>query len=140
MSYVAYGTASVCMILLRKPLIGLYTGLSPEAAAITAELILIHMIPGIFIYTLSFFIVSPLRAANDGTYCMCVSILSMAIFRLGMAQILCVQLGWGARGVYCAMVADWICRSICFTIRWYSGAWKKKCGLATPKPAKIKTA
>ena len=91
------------------------------------------MIPGIFIYALSFYIVSPLRAANDGAYCMWVSVLSMAIFRLTLAQILCVNMGWGAKGVYCAMVVDWVCRSICLTIRWYSGAWKKKCNLAPQK-------
>ena len=129
MSYVAYGAAAIAMIILRRPLVGLYTGLSPEAAQLATELILIHMIPGIFIYALSFYIVSPLRAANDGAYCMWVSILSMAIFRLTLAQILCVNLGWGAKGVYCAMVVDWVCRSICLTIRWYSGAWKKKCKL-----------
>lgn len=129
MCYASNGIAAIGMLLLRHQLVGLYTGLSEEAAILAAELICIHLIPGILLYTPSFFIASPLRAANDGAYCMWISILSMVIFRLTLAQILCVQLGMGAKGVYYAMVADWVCRSICFTWRWCRGRWKKKCGL-----------
>ena len=35
-------------------------------------------------------------------------------------------MGWGAVGVWWAMVIDWVCRSICFIGRFVSGAWKKK--------------
>jgi len=133
MCYLSNGIAAIAMLLLRNQLIGLYTGLSPEAAKLTAELMCIHLIPGILLYTPSFYIASPLRAANDGTYCMIVSILSMVLFRLTLAQILCVNLEMGAKGVYFAMVSDWLCRSICFTIRWYGGFWKKKCGLMQNK-------
>lgn len=129
MCYLANGIAAVTVLLLRKPLVGLYTGLSPEAVALATQLMCIHLIPGLLLYTPSFFIASPLRAANDGTFCMVVSILSMVIFRLTLAQILCVNLGWGAVGVSVAMVTDWVCRSVCFAWRWYSGAWKKKCAL-----------
>ena len=130
MGYIAYGAAAGIMLLLRKNLIGLYSGLSPEAAVLAAELMCINLIPGIILYTPSFYIASPLRAANDSAYCMWISVFSMAVFRLTLAQILCVNLGWGAKGVLYAMVADWLCRSICFIWRWCSGAWKKKCGLA----------
>ena len=51
---------------------------------------------------------------------------TMVVFRLTLAQILCVNAGWGALGVWWAMTADWVCRSVCFTWRWCSGAWKKK--------------
>ncbi len=130
MCYISNGIAAVTVLLLQKPLVGLYTGLSPEAAELAMKLMCIHLIPGLLLYTPSFYIASPLRAANDGTFCMWVSVLSMIIFRLSLAQILCVNLGWGAIGVSVAMVTDWLCRSICFVLRWYSGAWKKKCGLA----------
>ena len=130
--YVVYGIAAFGMLLFRRNLISLYTGLSPEAAELTAELMCIHLIPGIFLYGTSFFIPSPLRAANDGAFCMWVSVASMIIFRLTLAQIMCVNMGMGAKGVAFAMVTDWVCRSLCFTWRWFSGAWKKKCGL-TPR-------
>lgn len=137
MCYLSHCIASAPMLLFRNFFIGLYTGLSPEAANLAAKLMFIHLIPGLLLYTPSFFITAPLRASNDGTFCMTVSVLSMVIFRLTLAQILCVNLGWGAVGVSVAMVADWVCRSICFVWRWHSGAWRKKCGLSPDK--KIQT-
>lgn len=130
MSYAANGIIAIITMVFRKTLVGLYTGLSPEASTLTAELMCIHLIPGLLLYIPSFFIPSPLRAANDSAFCMWVSVLSMVIFRLTLAQILCVNLGFGAPGVWYAMIVDWICRSICFTWRWYSGIWRKKCGLS----------
>jgi Na+-driven multidrug efflux pump len=118
------------MILARRQLLGLYTGLSAKSVDLAAELMCIHLGVGLFLYPLGFLITGPLRAANDSAFPMWVSILSMAIFRLTLAQILCVQLGWGAPGVWWAMIVDWVCRSVCFVWRWHGGYWKKKCGLA----------
>ena len=130
--YIGNAAAAVAMVLLRYPLLGLYSGLSPESTELAAKLMCIHLLPSIALYPLSFMLTGPLRAANDSAFPMWVSILSMAVFRLTLAQILCVNLGWGAKGVWYAMVVDWVCRSVCFTWRWHSGAWKKKCGLAEP--------
>jgi len=127
LSYAFNGVGSIIMVLLRYPLLGLYQSLSPATVNLAAELMCIHLLPSILLYPLSFLITGPLRAANDSVFPMWVSILSMAIFRLSLAQILCVNLGWGAPGVWWAMVADWVCRSVCFTWRWHSGAWKKHC-------------
>ena len=67
-----------------------------------------------------------LRAANDVRFTMVVSVLSMAIWRLGFSYLLGVRMGYGAIGVWIAMVVDWICRSICFVWRFKSGVWKTK--------------
>ena len=128
--YVCNAVAAVAMILLRYPLLHLYKDLSPETVTLAAQLMCIHLGMGIVLYPLSFMLTGPLRAANDSVFPMWVSILSMVIFRLTLAQIFCVNLGWGAPGVWWAMIVDWVCRSTCFSIRWLSGAWKKKCGLA----------
>jgi len=128
-SYIAHAVFAALTVIFRVPLIHLYDKLEPQTVELAAELLCIHLIPAIFLYPLSFFISGPLRAANDSAFPMWVSILSMAIFRLTLAQILCVNLGMGAPGVWWAMIVDWVCRSICFTWRWYSGTWKKKCGL-----------
>ena len=132
-SYIAHAVFAIATVIFRIPLIHLYKKLEPKTVELTAELLCIHLIPAIFLYPLSFFITGPLRAGNDSAFPMWVSILSMAIFRLSLAQILCVELEMGAPGVWYAMLVDWVCRSICFTWRWYSGAWKKKCGLDHPK-------
>lgn len=131
--YISYAAGCILMIAFRYQVLGLYVDLSPETVALAADLICIHLGVGIFLYPLSFFLTGPLRAASDSAYPMWVSIISMAVFRLTLAQILCVNLGWGAKGVWYAMVVDWVCRSVCFTWRWFSGTWKKKCGLATVK-------
>ena len=105
-------------------LLGLYT-LSPETAKLSAELVWIHCGCGILFWPLAFVLPNALRAANDVRFTMMVSVISMLVWRLGFSQILCVQLGWGARGVWWAMIIDWICRLLCFVIRFASGAWKK---------------
>ena len=125
--YLAHGIAAALVVLFRFQLLGIYNNLSPETVELAADLVCIHLIPAIALYPLSFLITGPLRAANDSAFPMWVSIFSMVIFRLSLAQILCVELEMGAVGVWLAMLVDWVCRSICFTVRWHSGAWKKKC-------------
>ncbi|MGN1191404.1 MAG: MATE family efflux transporter, partial [Dorea sp.] len=34
--------------------------------------------------------------------------------------------GMGVFGVWVAMVIDWLFRTICFMIRYFSGKWRKK--------------
>ena len=80
----------------------------------------------ILLWPASFVLPNALRAANDVKFTMVTSILSMAIWRLGFSYLLCVRMGWGAVGVWIAMVIDWVCRSICFVGRFVSGVWKKK--------------
>ena len=89
-------------------------------------LVQIHAGSGLFLWPASFVLPNALRAANDVKFTMVVSVLSMAIWRLGFSYLLCVRMGWGAVGVWIAMVIDWVCRVICFVARMKSGAWKTK--------------
>ena len=68
-----------------------------------------------------------LRAANDVKFTMGVSIFSMMVWRLGFSYILCVQMELGAIGVWIAMVVDWVCRLLCFVVRFLRGSWRKHC-------------
>ena len=123
------GATAVIMILLRYQLIGIYENLAPETVELAANLILIHLGGMIFLFPTSFFLGSPLRAANDTVYTMAVGVTSMLLLRLVLARFLCVNLGWGAIGVWLAMVCDWVARSLFFGIRYITGGWKKKCGM-----------
>ena len=129
MSYLLFGVVSCLIFVLRRQVVSLYTGLSPEAAALTRNLLAIYLLSGIVFYIPSFTTPALLRAANDGTFVMWVSIISMMTFRLSLAWILCVHLAWGAPGVIIATVIDWVSRSIFFTWRWNRGGWKAKCNL-----------
>ena len=124
-SYIAMGLSNGAILLFLSKLIGIYA-LSGETMALSITLVRIHAGCAILLWTLSFVLPNALRAANDVRFTMIVSILSMAVWRLGFSYLLCVRLGWGAVGVWIAMIIDWICRVTCFVARFRSGAWKTK--------------
>jgi len=129
-AYAIGGTLAILSIIFRYPMISIYSSLSPETVELTAQLMMIHLVGLVVCYASSFCLNATLQAANDTLYVMIVGIASMMVIRLGLAQLLCVELGWGAVGVWAAMVMDWLCRSVLFLVRLRSGVWKKKCGLA----------
>ncbi len=124
--YVGQIVLNAILFIFRYPFIGIFQNLSPETVELAAELLCIYLPCATLIYPLAFLLPSFLRAASDSAYPMYASISSMAIFRLSLALILCVNLGWGAKGVWWAMIADWVCRATLFSARWLSGGWKKK--------------
>ena len=124
-AYVTMGLFNGAILLFLRPVVGIYA-LSGETMELAIILVIIHAGCAIFLWPLSFVLPNALRAANDVKFTMVVSILSMACWRLGFSYLLCVRLGWGAIGVWIAMVLDWICRVSCFVARFHSGAWKAK--------------
>lgn len=122
--YLAQGASNAVVLLLLPYLLQLYT-LSAETAALARVLVLIHAGCAILFWPASFVLPNALRAANDVRFTMVVSIFSMAAWRLGFSYILCVRFGWGAVGVWAAMVMDWVFRVVCFVARFATGAWQK---------------
>lgn len=120
----------VCMIavnsviLLTMPWVLQIYNLSGETLRLAAILVLIHDGFAMVMWPISFCLPNALRAANDVRYTMWVAILSMWIFRIGGSFVLGQWMGWGAIGVWIAMVLDWICRIICFLSRWVGGKWQ----------------
>lgn len=99
--------------------------LTPETLETATILIRIHSIAAIFLYPESFMLTNTLRAAADVKYPMVISILSMWIWRVGFSYVLGIYFNLGVVGVWIAMITDWLCRSICFGLRFHSGIWKK---------------
>ena len=124
-SYIAMGLSNGAILLFLHKLISIYA-LSGETMVLSETLVRIHAGFAILLWTLSFVLPNALRAANDVKFTMLVSILSMAVWRLGFSYLLCVRMGWGAVGVWIAMIIDWMCRVTCFVIRFRSGVWKNK--------------
>ena len=124
--YLVQGAANAAVLLLLPRLLGMYT-LSDETWRLAWLLVMIHAGSGILLWPAGFVLPNALRAANDVKFTMCVSILSMAVWRLGLSYVLCVQMEMGAVGVWIAMVVDWVCRVSCFVGRFASGTWRKKC-------------
>ena len=123
---IAQGASNMLILVFLPQLVGLYSSLSPEARELAIVLVRIHAGCSILLWPASFVLPNALRSANDVRFTMLVSIASMAIFRVFVSWILCVQLGYGALGVWIAMVADWICRVAFFVGRTLSGKWKTK--------------
>ena len=99
--------------------------LSQEAIQLAALLVLIHNGCAMLIWPISFTLPNALRAANDVKFTMVVSIFSMWMFRIMFSYILGLWLGWGAVGVWIAMIMDWIFRALCFLWRFCRGKWIK---------------
>ncbi len=126
--FIAYGISVLAI-----PAITFVYGLSVETAETTAQLILICAAFGIFFWPTSFALPNMLRAAGDVIFTMVVGIVSMCVFRIAMAILLGGFLGMGVVGVWLAMVADWIVRTLLFVIRYRRGKWIEKANLDSMK-------
>lgn len=123
LTYLINGLCCAAVILTMPLTLKLY-GLSDETLRLAAVLVLIHDGCAIVLWPSAFTLTNVLRAANDVKFPMVASILSMVILRLGGGYILSVVLGYGAAGIWIAMVMDWIARVVCFVGRYRSGKWK----------------
>lgn len=123
-TYALQGLSNGLILIFLKQLVGLYSSLSPETVQLSILLVTIHAGSAIFMWPLAFVLPNALRAANDVRFTMVVSIGSMIAWRISFSWLLCVQLGWGAVGVWIAMIIDWVCRIAFFIGRLISGKWK----------------
>ncbi len=114
------------IILLSLPWVLQLYGLSPETTELTYKLVMIHNGMAILLWPAAFVLPNMLRACNDVRFTMVVSVFSMVTFRIGLSFVIGVHMGYGAIGVWYAMVLDWIFRSICFVLRYLSGIYRKK--------------
>lgn len=124
-AHAAMFLTNILIILLLPVIIYIYN-LSPETGAIARKIITYHAILSTLIWPMSFTLPNTLRAANDVEFCMCVSIISMWIFRIGFSYILANNIGWGVFGVWVAMTIDWAVRSLFFLLRYRGRKWTKK--------------
>lgn len=122
---ITYLIFAICCLatILATPLVLKIYSLSPEALALGKTLIFIHNFSAMVFWPLSFTMPNVLRAANDVRYPMVCSIASMMLLRLGSGYVLAVVFQMGAIGIWIAMVGDWLCRGILFTLRFASGRW-----------------
>ena len=125
-SYLSMAVCNVLIIVFVEDLISLYSSLSPETVELTKTLVIIHESCAILLWAAAFVLPNALRAANDVRFTMWVGVGSMVAFRILGSWILCVQMEWGAIGVWIAMIIDWVCRTTFFVTRMISGKWQSK--------------
>ena len=122
----SYGALAVCCGLLwalLPKILGMYH-LSAATEELTTQMVLAHTLGAVLIWSLTFVLPASMRAAGDVRFAMIVSIVSMWVFRVMAAYLFANQLGFGALGVWIAMLCDWLFRAIVFSVRWLSGRWK----------------
>ena len=125
-TYLAQGVTNAMIVLFVGNLVDFYSALAPETRALAMRLSTIHASLAILFWPVSFVLPNALRAANDVKFTMWVGIGSMLACRILGSWVLCVHFGWGATGVWIAMVTDWVCRTSFFVPRMVSGKWKTK--------------
>lgn len=123
--YAVLAVMSVLLSLLAKPLIDLY-GISAQASMLARNLILIYSAMTIVFWPLSFIIPYVFRAASDVRYTTTVSMLSMWFCRVALSYIFVLRFDLGLSGVWYAMFADWIVRTVFFVARFFGDKWLEK--------------
>ena len=125
-TYIAQGLTNLLIVIFVGNLVDFYSALAPETRALAMRLSTIHASLAILFWPVSFVLPNALRAANDVKFTMWVGIFSMLACRIIGSWVLCVHFGWGATGVWIAMITDWVCRTAFFVPRVVSGKWKTK--------------
>ena len=122
----ALGTVTNGAILLLLPVILRFYALTPETENLAALLVLIHCGFGILMWPAAFTLPGALRAANDATTVMVISVCSMLVFRVAFSVIFGIYFDMGAIGVWIAMIFDWIFRLLMFILRYKRGRWRER--------------
>ena len=110
-------------IILSLPLTLRLYDLSDEAISLAFVLTVIHDGFAMLLWPSAFTLSNALRAANDVRYTMIVSVSSMIVFRVGLSLVFALGLGYGAIGVFAAMVVDWVFRTVLFVVRYRRAKW-----------------
>lgn len=113
------------LIFLSMPLIAAAYGLPAETLALVKRIIMVLAVGATTVWPTGFNLPNTLRAANDGQFCMRVSLFSMWTFRVCGGHIL-AHAGLGVLGVWVAMCIDWVFRTICFVSRYRGTRWQEK--------------
>lgn len=123
-AYLVMGVINVIIIFLIPFILKLY-GISEEPARIATELIIYHCVLASLIWPTSFALPNALRAASDVKFTMWVSLVSMWVWRIGFSYVLAIFFDLGVFGIWIAMTIDWLCRSICFVVRFHKEKYRR---------------
>ena len=111
------------VLLLVIPAVAGWFSLSAEALAMCVTVVRWFSVFSVFFWAGSFTLPNALRSGGDAKFTMLVSIVSMWTFRVVLSYFFVLQLHMGLTGVWFGMFIDWICRCMCFGIRFIRGKW-----------------
>ena len=119
------GVMSLIMLPSRGLLIRAFN-LDPASVVFFNPIFITLVIFSPIFWPFSFILPSALRAVGDVKYTMMVSVATMWGFRLMLAYVIGVALGFGLMGVWIGFYVDWAARSVLFFIRLRRKKWMKK--------------
>ena len=108
------------------PTVAVWFSLSAEALAMCVTVVRWFSVFSVFFWAGSFTLPNALRSGGDAKFTMLVSIVSMWTFRVVLSYFFVLQLHMGLTGVWFGMFIDWICRCLCFGIRFLRGKWMEQ--------------
>ncbi|MBR1586093.1 MAG: MATE family efflux transporter [Clostridia bacterium] len=123
--YLSVFPLNALLFFLPEPFVNLFS-LEAAGVPVAVEILRVYAVCSIATWALSFGMPNFLRAAGDAKFTMAVSIVSMLTLRLGASYALVYGLNMGLLGVWVAMHADWVLRSVCFCIRFAGTKWLDK--------------
>jgi putative MATE family efflux protein len=117
-------TVDVLVILLRHPLVSLFTD-NGDIVMLTAKILLLSLVleSG---RTFNLVLVSALRAAGDAQFTVYMALLSMVCMSLPLGYVLVFKFQMGLPGIWLAIAADEWMRGLFVWYRWKSRAWERK--------------
>ena len=121
--YAMMAVVNVVLLAALPLILNLYT-LSPASRELATQLIFIHDGFAMLLWPLALSMPNALRAANDVKFTMVLSIGSMVCFRIALSYVVGVKMGYGALGVWFAMLVDWAVRAAVYTWRFEKGKWE----------------
>ncbi len=116
--------SSLLVLAATKPVLFL-AGMEAESARLCFEMTVFITVVRPVSWVLSFIPPYGMRAAGDVRFSMLLSTVSMWGCRVFLAVYLIRMQGFGPIAVWIGMFADWVIRSIAFTIRFFSGKWTR---------------
>ena len=124
-AYASMAILAVIILVFLKPIISIYS-FSQETADLSYRILFEYMFWSTIVWPISFAFPNILKSSGDVKYTMLVAILSMWLFRVFIARVLGIYMGFGIVGVMWGMYIDWVVRAIAFLIRYKSGVWTEK--------------
>lgn len=136
LEYAVLAAVSVILFVFVDGLMAMYN-ITPEGVELSKQLILVHIVIALVIYPLGFLTPPIFQSAADVRFSMVVSATSMWVLRVALGYLLALEtvsvfglftisgFGMGIWGVWIAMFADWVLRTVVYTVRYVSGRWLK---------------
>lgn len=121
--YAMLAAVNIVLLAALSLILNLYT-LSDASRELATKLIFIHNGFAMILWPLALSLPNALRAANDVRFTMISSILSMVGFRVALSYVVGVRMGYGALGVWFAMLVDWLFRAVIYVWRFRQGKWR----------------